>query len=103
MNIASSPGFPLMGTKNELRRREAWSNSSHVRHFRYTSVTPFEWPGPRIKDRIKVRSGKRPLMRARPLKRSNGSGARDLNSTRLPSVLARFSFPGEGSLGTRLG
>ncbi len=42
------------------------------------------------------------LMRARPLKWSNGSGARDLNSTRLPSVLARFSFPGERSLGTRL-
>ncbi len=28
--------------------------------------------------------------------------ARDLNSTRLPSVLARFSYPGEGSLRTRL-
>ncbi len=55
-----------------------------------------------IKDRIKVRSGERSLMRAGPLKRSNGSGTRDLNSTRLPSVLARFSFPGEGSLGTRL-
>ncbi len=55
-----------------------------------------------IKDRIKVCSGERPLMRARPLKRSNGSGAHDLNSTRLPPVLARFSFPGEGSLGMRL-
>ncbi len=30
--LASSPGFPLMGTKkNELRRREAWSNSIHMR------------------------------------------------------------------------
>ncbi len=35
-SLASSPGFPLLGTKNELRRREAWSNSSHVRHFRYS-------------------------------------------------------------------
>ncbi len=49
-----------------------------------------------------ARGCERSLMRAQPLKWSNGSGARDLNSTRLPSVLARFSFPGEGSLGTRL-
>ncbi len=34
-------------------------------------------------------------MRARSLKWSNGT-------TRLPSVLARLSFVGEGSLGTRL-
>ncbi len=27
---------------------------------------------------------------------------RDLNSTRLPSILARISYPGEGSLGMRL-
>ncbi len=56
----------------------------------------------RIKGRSPERTLMRSLMRAWPLKRSNGSGSRDLNSTRLPSVLARFSFPGEGSLGTRL-
>ncbi len=36
LSLASSPGFPLLGTKNELRRREAWSNSSPVRHFRFS-------------------------------------------------------------------
>ncbi len=43
-----------------------------------------------------MRAGERSLMRARPLKWSNGSDARDLNPTRLPSVL------GEGSQGTSL-
>ncbi len=71
-SVASSPGFPLLGTKNELRRREAWSNSSHVRHFCYTSVTLplLRLSGrARIKGRLPERTLMRPLMRARP---SNG-------------------------------